>query len=96
MRYERRASFRRKYLTIVAGAAAIAAVGSVLAALLSPESVAAPTVAPSNVTQPAVTGTTQVGQVLRTSRGTWTGSRINPARPRRPLGLAHGVRRVRT
>ena len=74
MRYERRASFRRTYLTIVAGAAAIAAAGIVFAALLSAESVAAPTVAPSNVTQPAVTGTTQVGQVLRTSRGTWTGT----------------------
>ena len=35
---------------------------------------AAPAVAPNNVEEPAVTGTTRVGQVLRSSRGTWTGT----------------------
>ncbi|HJR94335.1 MAG TPA: hypothetical protein VJ807_02805 [Gaiellaceae bacterium] len=74
MRYQRPEGFLRKYLTIVAGAAAIAAAGSVFAAFVSADSVAAPTVAPSNVTEPAITGTTRVGQVLRTSRGTWTGT----------------------
>jgi hypothetical protein len=62
------------YLTILAGAAAIAAVGAVFVALLSAESVAAPTVAPNNVTEPRVSGTTRVGQVLRSTRGTWTGT----------------------
>ena len=74
MRYERSEGFRRKYLTLVAAAAAIAAAGSVFAALVSADSVAAPAAAPSNVTEPAVSGTTRVGQVLRTSRGTWTGT----------------------
>jgi hypothetical protein len=31
-------------------------------------------VAPSNVDEPRVTGTTRVGQVLRSTRGTWTGT----------------------
>ncbi len=73
MRYERN-TFQRAYLTIVGGAAAIAAVGAVFAALLSTESVAAPAVAPSNVTEPRVTGTTRVGQALRTTRGEWAGT----------------------
>jgi hypothetical protein len=72
--YERPNSFRRTYLAIVGGAGALAVVGAIFAALLSSESVAAPTVAPSNVTEPRVTGTTRVGQVLRSSRGEWTGT----------------------
>jgi hypothetical protein len=35
---------------------------------------ASPAVAPNNVTEPRITGTTRVGQVLRSSRGTWTGT----------------------
>ena len=73
MRYERD-SFQRAYLTIVGSAAAIAAIGAVFAALLSTDSIAAPAVAPSNVTEPRVTGTTRVGQVLRTTRGEWSGT----------------------
>jgi len=46
----------------------------VFAGLLSSESVAAPTVAPDNVKEPKITGTTSVGQVLRSTRGTWTGT----------------------
>ena len=53
MRYERPSSFRRAYLTIV-GAAALAAVGMVFAALLSTRSVAAPSVEPSNVSEPRI------------------------------------------
>ena len=34
----------------------------------------APTVAPSNVAEPRVSGTPRVGQVLRTTRGQWTGT----------------------
>jgi hypothetical protein len=74
MSHQRPGSFRRTYLSIVGGAAVIAAVGAVFAGLLSTESLAAPTAEPENVTEPAVTGTTRVGQVLRTSRGTWTGT----------------------
>ena len=64
----------RLYLWAAGGATAIAVVGAVFAALVSSESLAAPTVAPSNVTEPRITGTPRVGQVLRTSRGTWTGT----------------------
>jgi hypothetical protein len=74
MRHERKDSLRRGYLAIVGGAAAIAAVGAVFTGVLSSESLAAPTVAPNNVTEPRITGSTRVGQVLRTSRGTWAGT----------------------
>ena len=43
--------------------------------MLSSESAAAPTVAPSNVVEPRISGSTRVGQVLRTTRGQWTGTR---------------------
>ena len=74
MSYERHGSFHRTYLAILGGAAALAVVGTVFAGLLSTESIAAPTVAPSNVTEPRITGTTRVGQVLRTTRGEWDGT----------------------
>ena len=80
MSYERHASFHRTYLAILGAAAAIAVVGTVFAGLLSTESIAAPTVAPSNVTEPRVTGPTRVGQVLRTTRGEWTGTDADPVR----------------
>lgn len=63
----------RMYLAIVGVAAAAAVAGGVFAAWAGTSS-AAPTVAPQNVGEPAVTGTTRVGQVLRTTRGTWTGT----------------------
>ena len=74
MSYERHGSFHRRYLAILGGAAAIAVVGTIFAGLLSSESIAAPAVAPNNVTEPRITGTTGVGQVLRSTRGTWTGT----------------------
>jgi hypothetical protein len=74
MRLERTNDFRHVYLAIVGGATAVAAFGAIFAALLSSESLAAPTVAPTNVTEPRITGSPRVGQVLRTSRGTWTGT----------------------
>jgi hypothetical protein len=74
MSYKRTGTFRRTYLAILGGAAAIAVVGAVFAGLLSTESLAAPAVAPNNVTEPSITGTTRVGQVLRSTRGTWTGT----------------------
>ena len=73
MRLERM-DVRRIYLAVVGGATTVAALGAIFAALLSTESLAAPTVAPSNVTEPRITGSPRVGQVLRSSRGTWTGT----------------------
>jgi hypothetical protein len=64
---------RRTYLAIVGVAAAAAVAGGVFAAWAG-TSTAAPTVAPQNVGEPVVTGTTRVGQALRTTRGTWTGT----------------------
>jgi len=74
MSYEPTSSFRRTYLAIVGGAAVIAVVGATFTALLANDSLAAPSVAPNNVVEPSITGTTRVGQVLRTTRGTWTGT----------------------
>jgi len=74
MSYEPPASFRRTYLGVVAAAALLALTGGVFAALLSTESLAATAVAPQNVAEPSVSGTPRVGQVLRTTRGTWTGT----------------------
>ena len=70
----RSTTLHRAYLAILAGAALIAALGAVFAAVLASESAAAPAVAPSNTVEPRVTGTTRVGQVLRTTRGTFTGT----------------------
>lgn len=74
MSYERSSSFHRTYLGILGVAAAIATVGAVFAAVLSSESAAAPAVAPNNVTEPRISGSTRVGQILRTTRGEWTGT----------------------
>ncbi len=63
----------RAYLLVVGGAAALAVVGAVFAAWAADTS-AAPTVVPRNTGEPRVTGTTRVGQVLRTTRGSWTGT----------------------
>jgi hypothetical protein len=73
MRYEQ-STLQRMYLAVVGGALAVAAIGFAFAALLATESVAAPAVEPDNVAEPRVSGTTRVGQVLRTTRGTWTGT----------------------
>jgi hypothetical protein len=64
----------RAYLAILAGAAAVAAVGAVFAAILAGSSTAAPTVAPRSTAEPVVSGTPRVGEILRTTRGTWTGT----------------------
>ena len=74
VRNARAASYRRRHLAIVgASRAAVAVAGGVFAAWAG-TSTAAPAVAPQNVGEPAVSGTTRVGQVLRTTRGTWTGT----------------------
>jgi hypothetical protein len=74
MRNERHESIRHTNVALLAGAALVAALAAIFAALLSNESLAAPTAAPNNVTEPRISGTPRVGQVLRTSRGTWTGT----------------------
>jgi hypothetical protein len=63
----------RAYLAVLGAAATIAVIGAAFAAWAA-ESTAAPAVAPANVTEPRVTGTTRVGQILRSTRGTWTGT----------------------
>jgi hypothetical protein len=64
----------RVYLLIVGGAALVAALCAAFAAALAGASSAAPNVVPSNTGEPAVSGTTRVGVVLRTTRGSWTGT----------------------
>jgi hypothetical protein len=61
-------------MAIIGVAAAVAVAGGFFAAWATQASSAAPTVAPTNTAEPAVSGTTRVGQVLRTTRGTWTGT----------------------
>jgi hypothetical protein len=65
---------RQAYLAVLGTAAALAASGAVFAAWAPDTSGAATTVAPTNTVEPRITGTPRVGQVLRTSRGTWTGT----------------------
>src|SRR5262245_45601083 len=74
MNTKRTARLQRAYLALVGVAAAVAVAGGVFAAWAADPSTAAPTVAPSNTGEPTVTGTARVGQVLRTTRGTWTGT----------------------
>jgi hypothetical protein len=64
----------RAHLARAAGAAAVATMGAVVAAMLAGGSAAAPAVAPSNTGEPVISGTPRVGQVLRTTRGTWSGT----------------------
>jgi hypothetical protein len=64
----------RGYAALLGIATAVAAVGALFAAMLAGTSEAAPKVAPQNVTEPRVSGNPRVGQVLRTTRGQWTGT----------------------
>jgi hypothetical protein len=64
----------RAYLAILGGAALVAAMCAAVAATLAGSSAAATTVAPTNTAEPAITGTPRVGQVQRTTRGTWAGT----------------------
>ncbi len=68
-----RTRMQRAYLAILGAAGAVALAGGLFAAWAADTS-AAPTVAPRNVSEPSISGTTRVGQVLRTTRGTWTGT----------------------
>jgi hypothetical protein len=65
----------RRVRVLALGTGLVAAVlGALLLAFLPSSPNAAPAVAPSNAGEPRVTGTPRVGQVLRTTRGTWTGT----------------------
>ena len=64
----------RAYVVLAGAAATVAAAAGLFAAWAVDTSEAAPAVAPRNVGEPSVTGTTRVGQILRTTRGTWTGT----------------------
>ena len=68
------ARLQRGYLAIVGAAAAVAIAAGFFAVWATQASTAASTVAPQSTGEPSITGTTRVGQVLRTTRGTWTGT----------------------
>ena len=74
MTKRRNARLYRAYMAIVGAAAAVAVVGGIFAVWATENTAAAPTVAPTNVGEPSISGTARVGQVLRTTRGTWTGT----------------------
>src|SRR6266508_1214726 len=56
------------------GGGLVAALGARFMTTLPGSSVAAPNVAPTDTGEPQVTCTPRVGEVLRTTRGTWTGT----------------------
>jgi hypothetical protein len=64
----------RAYFAIVGAATAAAVVGGLFAAWAAEMSTAAVKVAPTNEGEPRISGTPRVGQVLRTTRGTWAGT----------------------
>jgi hypothetical protein len=65
---------QRTYIAVLGGAAIIAALSAAFAAMLAGTSAAAPNVAPNATAEPQVSGTPRVGQILRTTRGSWTGT----------------------
>ena len=71
---KRNARLYRAYMAIAGAAAAVAVVGGVFAVWATENTAASPTVAPANVGEPSISGTPRVGQVLRTTRGNWTGT----------------------
>ena len=65
----------RRVRVLALGTGLVAAVlGTLLLAFLPSSPNAAPAAAPSNAGEPRVTGTPRVGQVQRTTRGTWNGT----------------------
>ena len=106
MTKRRNARLYRAYMAIVGAAAAVAVVGGIFAVWATENTAAAPTVAPTNVGEPSISGTARVGQVLRTTRGTWTGTgpitysyplvplRRDEARRTRPTVVGSRMRRT--
>ena len=65
----------RRMRVLALGTGLVAAVlGALFLALLPDSPNAAPTIAPNNTAEPRVSGTPRVGQILRTTRGMWTGT----------------------
>ena len=65
----------RRVRMVALGTGLVAAVlGALLLAFLPSSPNAAPALAPTNTGEPRVTGTPRVGEVQRTTRGTWTGT----------------------
>src|SRR5262245_12593353 len=65
----------RRVRVLALGTGLVAAVlGALLLAFLPSSPNAAPAATPSNAGEPRVTGTPRVGQVQRTTRGTWNGT----------------------
>jgi hypothetical protein len=73
-----RRRLHRAYLAILGGATLVAVVGAAFATTLAGSSDAATMVEPRATGEPSITGTPRVGETLRTTRGTWTGT--NPIR----------------
>jgi hypothetical protein len=65
----RSAARRAAIVTLVLAPLALVSI-----ALLAGASTAASTVEPNNTSEPQISGTTRVGEVLRTTRGSWTGT----------------------
>ena len=65
---------QKLYLAVLGGAAVVAVLAVAFAATLAGTSAAAPAVAPDNTAEPRISGTPRVGEVLSTTRGTWTGT----------------------
>src|SRR5713226_7983786 len=64
---------RLSVCALLVGAAAVVSVAVGVAVTPSGSS-AATTVAPSNTSPPTISGTTEVGHVLKATKGTWTGT----------------------
>src|SRR5262245_27451615 len=74
MRFTENQDIRRVRVLALGTGLIAAALGTLLLAFLPSSPNAAPAVEPSNAGEPRVTGTPRVGEVQRTTRGTWNGT----------------------
>jgi hypothetical protein len=74
MTYRSPAQPYRAYIAILGVATVVAAIGAFFAVWAAETTSAAPKTAPANTGEPSITGTPRVGQILRTTRGSWTGT----------------------
>ena len=65
---------QRAYLAVLGGATLVAVAGALFAGAIAGSSQAATAIAPTATGEPSISGTTMVGQVLRTTRGSFTGT----------------------
>ena len=66
--------FDNRARRVVPGAVAAVVALATVALLVASSSSAAPQAPPQNTSEPRISGTARVGEVLRTTRGSWTGS----------------------